>query len=44
MLAREKKEGSDSIWIIVLKTVAYLIGLLLGGIGTTASAHMLSIL
>lgn len=44
MLAREKREGGDSIWIIVLKTVAYLIGLLLGGIGTTATAQMLSII
>lgn len=31
-------------WVIVLKTLAYLIGLLLAGYGTTAAAQTLSIL
>lgn len=30
-------------WVIVLKTLAYLIGLLLAGYGTTAAAQTLSI-
>lgn len=31
-------------WVIVLKIVAYAIGLIIGGIGTTASAQMLHVL
>lgn len=30
-------------WVIVLKTLAYLIGLLLAGFGTTAAAQTLNI-
>lgn len=37
-------EKQDSWWVIALKVAAYLIGLLLGGIGTTASAQMLGIM
>lgn len=31
-------------WVIVLKIIAYAIGLILAGIGTTASAQMLGML
>lgn len=37
-------EKQDSWWVIALKVAAYLIGLLLGGIGTTASAQMLGLM
>lgn len=33
--------GSTPWWVIVLKTLAYLIGLLLAGYGTTAAAQTL---
>lgn len=32
---------SDDWWVIALKVAAYLIGLLLAGVGTTASAQMI---
>lgn len=32
---------ADPWWVIVLKTLAYLIGLLLAGIGTSAAAQTL---
>lgn len=34
----------DSWWVIALKAAAYIIGLLLAGIGTGASAHMLGMI
>lgn len=37
-------EKQDSWWVIALKVAAYLIGLLLGGIGTSASAQMLGLM
>lgn len=35
---------SDPWYVIALKTVAYIVGLLLAGIGTHASAQMMGIL
>lgn len=37
------KDG-DPWWVIVLKVIMYAIGLILAGIGTTASAQMLNII
>lgn len=34
----------DPWWVILLKVLAYAIGLILGGIGTTSCAHMLAML
>lgn len=38
------KTEKDPIWVIVLKAIAYIIGLILAGIGTTASAQMVGII
>ena len=38
------KEGTDKWWVIVLKVVAYAIGLIIGGIGTVKAATMLAML
>ena len=38
-----KIQPKDPWWVIVLKTLAYLIGLLLAGIGTASAAAMLQI-
>ena len=38
-----KFQPKDPWWVIVLKTIAYLIGLLLAGIGTANAAAMLNI-
>lgn len=35
---------TDPWWVIVLKAVVYIIGLILGGIGTTSCAHMIAML
>ena len=37
-------EKGDKWWVIALKVVAYLAGLLLAGVGTTASAQMLGLI
>lgn len=37
-------EKQDPWWVIALKAAAYIIGLLLAGIGTSASANMLGII
>lgn len=37
-------KNTDPWWVIVLKTLAYLIGLLLAGIGTANAATMLNII
>lgn len=37
-------EKNSSWWVIVLKVVAYALGLILAGYGTTAAAQALSIL
>lgn len=36
--------GNDPWWIIALKVIAYLIGLILGGAATTSCAHAMGIL
>lgn len=36
--------SSKPWWVIALEAAAYVIGLILAGIGTHASAHMLNIL
>lgn len=38
-----KIQPKDPWWVIVLKTLAYLIGLLLAGIGTASAAAMMNI-
>ena len=37
------KQG-DKWWVIVLKVIAYIIGLILGGIGTVQAAEMLAMM
>ena len=37
-------EKSDPWWVVALKAAAYIIGLILAGIGTSASAQMLGLL
>lgn len=44
MKSWSKNGENEPWWVIVLKIVAYAIGLIIGGIGTTASAQMLHIL
>lgn len=39
-----KISNKDPWWVIVLKVIAYLIGLILAGVGTSASAQMLGII
>ena len=39
-----KINNKDPWWVIVLKVVAYLIGLILAGVGTTASAQMIGLI
>ena len=39
-----KIEVSDPWWVIALKVLAYLIGLLLAGVGTSQAATMVGIL
>ena len=38
-----KSEGGQSWWVIVLKIIAYAIGLILAGMGTAAAATMAKI-
>ena len=35
-------KSGDKWWVIVLKAIAYIIGLILGGIGTVQAATMLA--
>lgn len=44
MQERGKSTESKPWWVIALEAAAYIIGLLLAGVGTTACAKMLSIL
>lgn len=37
-------EKTDPWWVIALKAAAYIIGLLLAGIGTSVSAHILGVI
>lgn len=37
-------EKSDPWWVVALKAAAYIIGLILAGIGTHASAQMMGML
>lgn len=39
-----KSQEKDSWWVIVLKIIAYAIGLIIGGVGTAASAQMLGVM
>ena len=39
-----KVNEKEPWWVIALKAIAYIIGLILGGIGTTSCAHMLAML
>lgn len=34
----------DPTWVMILKAAAYIIGLILAGVGTTASAQMVGII
>ena len=40
----QKMNENDPWWVIALKVTAYLIGLLLAGIGTETSAQMLGLI
>lgn len=39
-----KIKETDKWWVILLKVLAYAIGLILGGVGTTSCVHMLSLI
>lgn len=41
---QSQPKGGEKWWIIVLKIIAYALGLILAGIGTQASAQMLGML
>lgn len=43
MKAFGKQVDNHSWWVIVLKVIAYAIGLVIGGIGTTATAQMVGL-
>lgn len=44
-MAKELKiNDKDPWWVIALKVIAYLIGLILAGVGTTASAQMIGLI
>lgn len=36
-------KASDPWWVIVLKVVAYIIGLVLAGVATTSCAHVVAV-
>lgn len=36
-------KASDPWWVIVLKVIAYIIGLVLAGVATTSCAHVVAI-
>lgn len=38
-----KLEEKDPWWIILLKVIAYAIGLIIGGMGTVSAAHAMGI-
>lgn len=44
MAKKSDKPEKEQWWIIVLKIVAYALGLILAGIGTQASAQMLGMI
>lgn len=39
-----KINDKDPWWVIVLKAIAYIIGLILGGMGTTTAANALGLM
>ena len=39
-----KIKEKDPWWVIVLKAIAYIIGLILGGVGTTTAANALGLI
>lgn len=41
---KSETQNGEKWWIIVLKIIAYALGLILAGIGTQASAQMLGML
>lgn len=40
----KNSEGKDAWWVILLKVIAYAIGLIIGGIGTVKAATMLAMI
>ena len=44
LVMANNSEKTDPWYVIALKAVAYIVGLLLAGIGTTASAQMLGLM
>lgn len=44
MVKNNKKNNNDPWWVIALKVLAYLIGLILAGIGTAEAATMMNII
>lgn len=44
MANKLKINKEDSWWVIVLKAIVYIIGLILGGIGTTTAANAIGII
>lgn len=44
MTKRLEINDKDPWWVIALKVLAYLIGLILAGVGTTASAQMIGLI
>lgn len=43
-LENESGDTAKSWWVIALKVIAYALGLILAGVGTTASAQMIGML
>lgn len=39
-----KINETDKWWVILLKVLAYAIGLILGGVGTTSCAHIIGLI
>ena len=44
MSNEQQTNTPNPTWVIILKAVAYIIGLVLAGVGTTASAQMIGLI
>lgn len=43
MCSKLRTSEKDSWWVIVLKIIAYAIGLILGGVATSSCAHLVGL-
>lgn len=44
MVSKLNINQKDPWWVIVLKAIAYIIGLILGGVGLSSCAHFIGIM